>query len=384
MKIGIDANVLMDKHYSGVSKYAANLLTALLEFDQKNEYSLFYNSWRAPFNKLSSWKRKNCQLKGTRFPSKIYNYLLQKILHYPKIDKYLGNTEIFFAPHFNFISLSKDVKFVITVHDISFLRYPDFFSKRKNFWHRALPIKKLLERANMIVAVSQSTKDDLVELLNLPPEKIRVIYSGNNSDVPVVKKLKEANAYLEKNKINSRFILFVGNIEPRKNIINLIKAYNILRQEKPELNDVQLIIAGAPGWKHKKIFTSWKQSPFKDDIKFLGYIDKYEKEYLYQTASVFVYPSFYEGFGFPPLEAMSYSLPVVSSNVSSLPEVLGNSALLVNPYKSEEIKEAIFLAITNDKLREILINRGRKKALEYTWSKTAKQYFNLFQELKEK
>ena len=382
MKIGIDAKVLMDKQYSGVSKYAANLLNALLKLDQTNKYLLFYNSRRNPFNRLNLFKRDNSSLKGMRLPSKIFNYFFQKILHYPKVDKYVGNAEVFFAPHFNFISLSNDVKFIITVHDISFLRYPEFFSKRKNFWHRALHIKKLLTRANIIVAVSQNTKDDLVELLNLPPEKIKVIYSGNNITVPVTRNVEETKIYLETKKIKSNFILFVGNIEPRKNIVNLIKAYNILRQEKLELKDTQLVIAGAPGWKHKRIFSTWKRSPFKSDIKFLGYVDRAEQNFLYQSAGVFVYPSFYEGFGFPPLEAMSYSLPIVSSNVSSLPEVLEDSALLINPYKPEEIKEAIFLALTDKEIRERLIQRGLKKAGQYSWDETARQYLELFQSLK--
>lgn len=381
MKIGIDARVLMDKHYSGVSEYLANLLSNMLEKDKENDYRLFYNSFKKPSDKLNAWEKENSKLKGTRYPNKFFNYCLQKIFSYPKLDKFLGETDLYFAPHFNFISLSEGAQFVITVHDISFLRYPEFFSRRKNFWHNALRIKKTLNRANKIVAVSENTKKDLIEVLNIPEEKIVVIHSGCNYSSPNISKDNEVEEFLKSRGIKRRFILFIGNIEPRKNIINLIEAYNLLRKDSEELKEVQLVIAGAPGWKHKKIFSAWKDSPYKDDIKFLGYVEKKEKEYLYQRASLFAYPSFYEGFGFPPLEAMSYKVPVVSSNVSSLPEILGNSAILVDPYQSGEIKDAMAMLLTDRELRSSLIERGIEKAKEYSWEKTAHKYLELFKEL---
>jgi glycosyltransferase involved in cell wall biosynthesis len=381
MKIGIDARVLMDKRYSGVSEYAANLLSALLKLDRKNEYRLFYNSFKPPFCQLEKWRQSNSCLIRTRYPNKIFNYFLQKIFKFPKLDKILKEVDIFFAPHFNFIRLSSKTKLVMTVHDVSFLRCPEFFSWRKNFWHRALGIKKLLRRADKIVAVSKNTKDDLIEILSLPKEKIEVIYSGNNySTLPYRNKI-EAEKFLQEKTIKPGFILFLGNIEPRKNISGLIEAYDNLREKRPDLAKIQLVIAGGIGWKHKKIFSAWRRSNYWKDIKFLGYIKEEEKIFLYQNAGVFVYPSFYEGFGFPPLEAMSFSVPVVSSNVSSLPEILEDSALLVDPYKSEEIEEAIILAITNKDLRDSLVFRGKKRAAEFFWEETAKSYLRLFESL---
>lgn len=385
MKIAFDARVLMDKHYSGVSQYSAKLLAAILKLDKENTYSLFYNSYKKKNINLQVFSAPNLKLKGLNYPNKIFNYFLQKILHLPKLDKVAGDVDVFFAPHLNFISLSDKTKFVITVHDLSFLRYPEFFSRRKNFWHQALHIKKLLQRAEAIVAVSNNTKHDLVEILAIDEKKIKVIYSGNNyqqeENLLNEDRTKSTNV-LEKFSLTPGYILFVGNIEPRKNIVNLIEAYNKLRNEKGDLAKVQLVLAGLPAWKHKKIYKSRELSDYRNDIKFLGYVTDSEKSELYRQAGVFAYPSFYEGFGFPPLEAMSHSLPVVSSNVSSLPEVLGEAALLVNPFKSEDIKEALVLALQDEKLRASLIAKGKLRTSLFSWEKTAKEYLELFASLK--
>lgn len=394
MKIGVDVRVLMDKNYSGISVYTANLLSSILKQDQLNKYHLFYNSFKNRGGQFSLWKRENSFIKGAHYPNKIFNYLLQKIFNFPKIDSFLGGVDIFFSPHFNFLSVTPGVKLVITVHDLSFLRYPEFFSFRKNFWHNALRIKKLLVRADLIIAVSNNTKNDLVEILGLSPDKIVVVYSGNDYQTIAAsnlntfpekysKPLDNNNLLLKNNNIKSGFILFVGNIEPRKNILGLIKAYNLLRAVKPELSQHQLILAGSSGWRTRKIYRAWRKSPYVDDIKFLGYVSKDDKEVLYQQANVFVYPSFYEGFGFPPLEAMSFGVPVVSSNVSSLPEILGEAALLVDPFRSEEIAESLALMLGDNRLRDLFVQRGFKRAAEFSWEKTGVKYLELFKKLNE-
>ncbi|MCX6794834.1 MAG: glycosyltransferase family 1 protein [Candidatus Falkowbacteria bacterium] len=389
MKIGVDIRVLMDKHYSGISEYTANLLSAILKADKINEYKLFYNSYHDLGGRLNKWNSQNFQVIGLHWPNKIFNYCLQKVFGYPRLDKVLGGADIFWSPHFNFTKLSgskSGLKKVITVHDLSFLRYPRFFSWRKNFWHKSLGVKRILRQADKIIAVSANTKNDIMELAGIGAAKIKVIYSGNN----VVKKdwvAEKVETCLSKLNISGPFILYVGNIEPRKNISGLIKAYDKLRRESEEAADnfknLGLILAGAPGWKNAPIYADWQASPYKDQIKFLGYIDEEVKEILYSRAAVFVYPSYYEGFGFPPLEAMTYGLPVVCSNVSSLPEIVAGAGIMVNPYKSEEIFEAIKLVLTDAKLRVRLIALGYARAQMFSWDKTAGEYLELFKELHE-
>lgn len=373
MKIGIDIRVLLDKYYSGIPEYVYNLLLNILEQDQDNEYYLFYNSWHKVSLPPKLLVYKNVHIINTSYPNKVFNYILQKIFSYPKIDKVLGGVDVFWSPHFNFTSLNKNTRNILTVHDLSFLRYPHFFSWRKNFWHKALNIQKSIRRADMIVAVSENTKNDLIELMNISQDRVRIIYSGNKGAESVnhelaLKRLKEWG-------INKEFILYLGNIEPRKNITGLIKAYNQLREKAYNYN---LVLAGSLGWKKDKIISAWKESKYKEDIKFLHYVNQQEKSILYSQAKVFVYPSYYEGFGFPPLEAMSYNLPVVCSNVSSLPEIVSQAAIMVNPYSFDSISRGIREILDDRKIEKYLINQGQQQIKKFSWSKTAQKYIDLF------
>lgn len=380
MRIGVDIRVLMDKYYSGVSEYTANLLKGLLELDKDSEYKLFFNSWKSQLDRLSIWQRNNAKLYFSRYPNKVFNYLCQRLLAKPKLDKFLGGTDIFWSPHFNFTRTSSDTKRIITVHDLSFLRYPEFFSVRKNLWHRALKIGRAVQEADLIIAISENTKNDLIELLGVSEEKIMVIYSGNNEFANDFSDDDRLN-YLKENNLNKPFILYLGTIEPRKNLVGLIEAYNILRTDNPEMTSYQLVLAGADGWKNKEIYQAAKQSPYSKDIVFLGYVNQRAKEMLYKSAGLFVFPSFYEGFGFPPLEAISAGLPVICSNVSSLPEVVAGAAILVDPFNFSALALAIKEGLTNDKLREKLIRRGYVRAQEFSWKKTASNYLKIFKEL---
>jgi glycosyltransferase involved in cell wall biosynthesis len=381
MKIGIDIRTLMEKNYSGVSEYTLNLIKAILEKDRKNEYKLFYNSGRDIKNRLPVFDYKNVEIVKRRYPNKIFNYFLQKILKYPKIDKILG-VDIFWMPHLNFISLLKESKKILTVHDLSFWRYPDFFSLRRNIWHCIINVKKLARDANKIVAVSENTKYDIMDLAGVSADKIEVIYSGLDGQYKVISRDDKNLAVIkEKYGLKDEFILFLGNLEPRKNLVGLIKAYNKFKKDNFWAENIDLVIAGGKGWKTKNIFEEKEKSEYKKSIKFLEYIPREEKVYLYNLASVFVYSSFYEGFGFPPLEAMACGTPVITSSVSSLPEVVGGCSLLINPDSSQEISEAIKIIFSEKKIRDSLVDAGIKRAKELGWEKTAERYLHIFQEV---
>ncbi|MFZ4648895.1 MAG: glycosyltransferase family 4 protein [Patescibacteria group bacterium] len=379
MKIGVDIRALMDERYSGVSAYAEQLLKEILHQDDKNEYYLFYNSFRDLTARFSSWESERVKLVGTHFPNKVFNYCLQKILKRPFLDQIVGGVDIFWSPHFNFSNFSKDVKNVLTVHDLSFLRTPEFFSWRKNCWHRLLGVERMIKKADVIVAISENTKLDLLNISRVPAEKIKVIYSGFDLSK---KNISESAGldFANKHGIKKNYLLFVGNIEPRKNLDGLIKAYEILRENNLDINS-QLVLAGAPGWRNKHIYKAAKKSKFSDSIVFTGYINESEKIYLYHNAKVFVFPSFYEGFGFPPLEAMSYNLPVVASNTSSVPEVVGDSALLVNPAFPNEIAQALETILKNEELWKKYQDAGRERISIFSWEKTAREYLQLFNSL---
>lgn len=379
MIIGFDARVLMDKNYSGVSEYAANLLAALFELDKDNEYRLFYNSWQDLSGRFASFKGPRVKIFASHYPNKIFNYFGQRLLAYPKIDKLIGGCDLFFAPHLNFCALSSKTKFILTIHDLSFLRYPEFFSGRKNFWHRALAVKKLIDRADRIVAVSENTRQDLMELLKVDAKKIVVIHSGLNRPTSEVKE-ENVSDFLKIHKLSSPYILYLGNVEPRKNILGLIKAYELFRAKHPNRLE-PLVLVGADAWKTKEIRAAWQRSPYKDDIRLLGYVSNLDKACLYLKAGLFVYPSFYEGFGFPPLEALSYNLPVICSNVSSLPEVGGRAALGLDPYNIPQLAKAMNLVLSDQSVRDSLIRQAKEQVAKFSWLNSAQAYLELFKSL---
>ncbi len=391
MKIGIDVRTLMDKYYSGVSAYSLNLIQELLKIDKQNDYFLYYNS--AKKINLPDLKGEY-KVVGTKYPNKIFNYILQRTLSWPKLDKVLGGVDVFLAPHYNFFSLSSGTKKILTIHDLTFLRYPELFSKRKNFWHQAINIKRLVHSVDMIVAVSENTKQDIIELLNVDEKKIKVVYSGlensfhevcsslendNFNNEINLQKLKEVK---EKYKLPDKYILSLSNLEPRKNLETLIFAYNKIRDVNQDLKDLKLVICGAKGWKYRNIFRSIEKSKYKDDIIYTSYIENKDKPYIYKQAKVFAYPSFYEGFGFPPLEAMACAVPVVASFSSSLPEIIDKAGILVDPKSSDELAKAITSILIDKDLRDYYIDKGLKRAKEFSWQSTAESYIQIFNDLK--
>ena len=244
-------------------------------------------------------------------------------------------------------------------------------------------IKKLAGNFNRIIAVSENTKQDIIELCGVSPEKIKVIYSGIGRQYRKINNNAGGQNFTsvqKKYNLPKKFILYLGTLEPRKNVEGVIQAYNELRIKNRELADVKLVIAGGSGWKVKNIFKEWGKSKYKDDIKFLGYVGADDKAYLYNLAALFVYPSFYEGFGFPPLEAMACGVPVVCSTVSSLPEVAGEAAIMADPYNITEIATAMELILTSYDLRNNLIRKGLEQAGRFSWKKSAEKYLEVFKE----
>jgi glycosyltransferase involved in cell wall biosynthesis len=379
MKIGIDIRTLMDKEPSGVSEHTFNLVKKNIENDKKNQYILFYNSFKNIEERIPDFN--NAKIVKTKYPNKIFNILMQGFLKYPKLDKHL-KVDAFLMPNFSFIALSKECKKIIIVHDLSFIRYKEFFSLKMILWHKLINVKKILNQADKIIAVSKNTKNDIVELFKIKENKVKVIYPGLDKIFKEKNKSSEKiNKIKIKYKLPENYFLYLGTLEPRKNIIGIIKAYEIFRKNNKDFKEYKLIIAGGKGWKSDGIFKVYKKSKYHDDIKFLGYVKKEDKVYLYNLAKIFLFPSFFEGFGFPPLEAMACGTPVIVGNNSSLSEAIGSSGIQVNPYKQELIAKAIEILLKDKNLYKEYKERGFKKALEFRWDKAYCQYSSILKEL---
>ncbi len=388
MRIAIDIRSLMEPYQSGVAHYTYHLLNHLLKIDSENQYFLFYNSFSDVSRNLPHWDYPNVHLIGCRYPNKILNLCL-KMIQAPKLDQLLvarlnqsgikpTQIDLFFLPNLNFIALKNQTKKIITVHDLSFELFPEFYSIKRRLWHKIINPRKLITSADQIIAVSENTKNDLIDFYQLPIEKIKVIYSGVDESFRPINDQKQLNRAKEKYRLPKNFIFYLGNLEPRKNIEGLIEAFEILKDKNSLLDDYQLLIAGSPSWSYENIYHLANQSKYREAVRFIGYVDLEDKPALYNLAKLFVYPSFYEGFGFPPLEALASGLPVVASSTSSLGEIIGSAGLLVDPYNRSELAEAMYQILTNETLKTNLQKRGPEQARKFRWADSARAVLDLF------
>ncbi|HJO55619.1 MAG TPA: glycosyltransferase family 1 protein [Candidatus Scalindua sp.] len=264
---------------------------------------------------------------------------------------------------------------IITVHDIAYIRFPDLLNKSRRIYKKFI-LRESIKRASIIVADSYSTKRDIVEFFGINERQIKVIHLGVESRFRPISNVKK---YRLKNKLPSKMILNVGTLEPRKNIITLISAFKKLREKGFET--YKLVIAGERGWLYEQIFKEVERNDLKNEIIFMGVVRDEDLPTLYNCAEVFVYPSLYEGFGLPPLEAMACGIPVITSNASSLPEVVGNAGIMVDSRDDNSLCEAMYNVLKDEELRCHMIKKGLIRAKLFSWEKVAKEILEIHKEL---
>ncbi|EKE20218.1 MAG: mannosyltransferase B-like protein [uncultured bacterium] len=379
MKIGIDIRCLSDGKRTGVEEYTINLLENIFELDKKNEYILFSNSYHdGSFDERIFSGFKNVKVKRFHWPNKLLNFCFW-YLHWPHVDTMLGGVDVFFMPNINFVALSKKTKLLLTVHDLSFEIFPETFSLKRRTWHHFVNPRSLCKRADQIIAVSDSTKDDIVNLYGVDEQKIQRVYNGISDEIAELdrndSRLIEVK---EKYHLPFNFIFYLGTVEPRKNIPAIVLAYDKLRSlGNPQLDKYKLVIAGGKGWKIGKILDQMRNAKFTQDIIFTSCILSQDKAAVYTLASLFVYPSFFEGFGIPVLEAMRVGVPVITSNGSSLPEVVDQGAIMIDPDKPDELFLAMKEILLNRELHASLSQMGSRQSVRFNWRTSARETLTL-------
>lgn len=381
MKVLVDCSSIRD-YPSGVAFYTYNLIKGLKI--QENNSSNSIGIYRQP--PLKHWLTNNRNL-----PDILIGISPLEFLPLPvTVSNLLGKSASFFVKNSDNFSSDVDIihgtdhyvypfpygKKVMTIHDLTFLKFP-FYSNKivKTYIQR---IKKCLQWTDLIITFSQNTKQDIIDYFGVKNDRIAITseasrYSLDYLENKNIEQIKQGIDY----DFQQPFILFVSTIEPRKNIVNLIKAFNIVK-EKYAINH-QLILIGQKGWQYEKIFTEIDNSNFRQDIHHLGYLSDEAVAVCYSLADVFVYPSVYEGFGLPILEAMTLGAPVITSNTSSLPEVGGLAAIYINPEDYESIATTIYEVISQPDLREDLITRGKNRAKLYSWEKVAQETLKAYE-----
>lgn len=371
MTIGVDIRVLGSPARGGVQEYAERLLAHLVSVDEAITFKLFYSSYRGRAPALPWADGRRVRLYAFRIPNQVFS-VGARFLNAPKVDMLMGGVDVFFSPHFFLAPLSGDTKRVTTFHDLSYEYFPEFFSRRQRLWHW-FPTRPAWQAkfSDRIIAVSESTKHDLVRTYDIDPAKISVIASG--VDRAFSRPLSDVlERFRSEKRLPERFVLFLGTLEPRKNVIGVIRAFNRLKRSGA-FGDLDLVIAGAPGWLYQDIFSEAERSPHVGSIRFVGSVSDQERVLYYAAASAFVYPSFFEGFGMPPLEAMACGTPVVVSRTSSLPEVVADAGILVNPYDIAAIAAALSDVLNDQRLRQELIRKGVARAKQFSWERCARE-----------
>ena len=261
---------------------------------------------------------------------------------------------------------------VVTVLDLSFLFYPDAFKAFKRIYLR-LMTRFSVRRAQRVIAISESTRQDVVTHLGVPADRVQTVPCGVDARFEPLDQ-EQVQAFRRQKKLPERFILFLGTIQPRKNLTALVDAFDrLLRAKAPGTSDLHLVVAGAKGWFYEQVFAHVEALALSDRVHFVGYVPEDDKVLWYNAAQCFCYPSLYEGFGLPPLEAMACGIPVVTSNVSSLPEVVGDAGITVSPSDIDALSQALGQLAGHPGRARDLAQQGQARAKQFSWEDAACQ-----------
>ena len=386
MKIGIDVRHLAAGPTTGVGVVTNELIPALASAAPEDRFHVFYNGWHGPPPMLEEWRRslKNITVHTSRIPNRFFDLAVQTI-GMPKVKRRFDDADVHLSPHMLPVPKMRTPR-VLVLHDLSFVRHPEYFHPRRRFWHARIAPAAQARNAQAIIVPSRSTARDVRVLWGIAEEKIHVVPWAPPSANP-------QSTTHNRQQGHGRTILFVGTVEKRKNVTGLIEAFALLKQA-PDMEDVRLVVAGEHGWAAPATAGA-SLAPLgrgsiridkktRDAIVFTGYVSEDEKAELLKGASVFAYPSFYEGSGLPVLEAMRAGIPCVVSQRTALPEVTGNAALLVDPKRPREIAEALRHVLRDSSLAVHLARRGKERAASFTWDKTAQQILDVLRSVAER
>jgi len=348
----------------GSGEFCYQLLLSLSKEDIINNYSVFL-----PVDPSTDMPKKTEKWDYVVFKSKKLWTLLGLS---KKLAGYKNKIDVFFSPT-HYLPLRSSIPSVISILDVSYLYFPNLF-KKKDLYQLKLWGRYSINKAKKIITISNSSRNDIIKAYRVNEAKVKVVYPGIKqvSNIKFMDKKELANKF----DIKSDYILFVGTLQPRKNVPRLIEAFSKLSK-----NDLQLVIIGKKGWQFDEILNAPKKFRVEESVKFLDSVSDAELLSFYKNAICFVLPSLYEGFGLPVLEAMQQGCPVITSNVSSLPEAGGDAALYVDPYNVEDITKKMENLIKDNKLREELIKKGFEQVKKFSWEKTAKETLKVLEDV---
>ena len=371
MRIGFDLRPFL-REETGVGIYFKNLLFSLAKADRTNEYYLFSSSWKDRFDPLKIPSFAKMKFLDRRYPVKVINFLWYR-LGWPPLDGFFKTgLDLTHSPTPLFLPTRG--KKIVTVYDLFFLEFPELADKdaRRNF---SRGIGDSVKNADGIVTISLYTEEQLIQRFAVDPGKIRVIYPGISLEKWERFDRQEGDRIRAKFALPSDFLLFVGAFEQRKNLPNLLKALKIIHDRNRK---IPLVLVGRRGLDFENVQKEIQELALDSWVRMLGYLDDAELKNVYRLASAFVFPSFWEGFGIPLLEAMASGLPIVTSRTSALPEIAQDAAVYADPHDPEDIAAKTTLVLEDRTLRDNLISAGEKRVEFFSWEKAAEEALNFY------
>jgi glycosyltransferase involved in cell wall biosynthesis len=372
-RIAIDYTAALEQG-GGIGRYTRELVRALAALDPTTDYRLFTAGYKSATLPASPGQN------FTWHPSRLNTEWLARLWHRARlplrIERWVGEIDLLHAPDFTLPPVRKGTRTILTVHDLSFVRAPETATPGlRAYLNQVVP--RSVARADHILADSEATRQDLIDLYDTDPAKIDVLYSGVEARFRPIDETEVLQMVRGKYGIgNDPYLFSVGTVQPRKNYARLAEALH--RLDRP---DLKLVIAGGKGWLNDDLYRTVQTLGMEEQVQFLGFADDADLPALYNGAEVFAYPALYEGFGLPPLEAMACGTPVVTANVSSLPEVVGEAGLAVDPTDVDAITSALERALDDDNLRAGLRERGLARARLFTWEQAAVQLLDHYHQL---
>jgi glycosyltransferase involved in cell wall biosynthesis len=366
VRIGIDARKL---HDFGIGTYIRNLLRHLSRLDRQTEYVVLCRpDDRDALSSLGENFRTVPETSG--------NYSVSEQLRIPLALKRERIT-LFHAPHYVLPPLVP-CRSVVTIHDCIHLMFPQYLPNRFALTYARWSIALAARRATRVMTVSESSKRDILRFVDVKPDKIDVIYNAFDERFGVEPREEDVVRVRERYQLNDEFVLYAGNVKPHKNLERLIEAFDLVR--KRGLDHLKLVLIGDEISKYAGLRRAVHQHQLHKYVRFLGYLPEQTLAVMYRLAGVFVFPSLYEGFGLPPLEAMASGTPVVTSNISSLPEVAGDAAVLVDPHFPQAIADGIYTVLTDESVRRALRQKGLARAAQFSWEQSVRRVLDIYRD----
>ncbi|MCL4353582.1 glycosyltransferase family 4 protein [Patescibacteria group bacterium] len=354
----------------GSSEFCFRLLLNLAKLDKKNRYKIYIPPLASGLNP---------QGMGLPAESEAWSYVFvrKRIRPWTATDLSLQlfndrkRLDVFFSPT-HYLPFYTPKKSIVTILDLSYIHFPHLFTKKDLFmlkWWGGYSIKK----ASDILTISMATRNDIIKTYKISGGKVAVAYPGIKKISDIRYQTSDMDKLRKKYGINGEYILFVGTLQPRKNIARLVEAFSKINNQETKSKELSLVIVGKKGWMWEEILRAPKKFGVEGRVRFLESVSDRELPLFYQNALCFVLPSLYEGFGLPVLEAMQYGAPVITSNVSSLPEAGGDAAVYIDPYNISDITNKLELVIRDSELRQKMIKKGLEQVKKFSWEKTARE-----------